>query len=39
LIGASGATEILEAFLLAVDPVEEKLVPKEAYLMGISPRD
>jgi predicted aspartyl protease len=23
----------LEAFLLAVDPVEEKLVPKEAYLM------
>jgi len=23
----------LEAFLLAVDPVEQKLVPKEAYLM------
>jgi predicted aspartyl protease len=29
----------LEAFLLAVDPVEEKLVLKEAYLMGISPPD
>lgn len=29
LIGAHA----LEAFLLAVDPVEQKLVPKEAYLM------
>ncbi|HLB12068.1 MAG TPA: aspartyl protease family protein [Dehalococcoidia bacterium] len=29
LIGAHA----LEAFLLTVDPVEERLVPKEAYLM------
>ena len=29
LIGA----HTLEAFLLTVDPVEEKLIPKEAYLM------
>jgi len=29
LIGA----HTLEAFLLTVDPVEQKLVPKEAYLM------
>lgn len=32
LIGA----HTLEAFLLMVDPVEQKLVPKEAYLMGNS---
>jgi predicted aspartyl protease len=38
LFGSSDAPPIigahaLEAFLLAVDPIEEKLVPKEAYLM------
>lgn len=27
-----------EAFLLTVDPVEKKLVPKEAYLMGVGSR-
>lgn len=30
LIGA----HTLEAFLLTVDPIEQKLVPKEAFLMG-----
>lgn len=30
LIGAHA----LEAFLLTMDPVEQRLVPKEAYLMG-----
>jgi len=33
LIGAHA----LDAFLLAVDPVEGKLVPKEAYLMAEKP--